>query len=422
MAEQTPWPGHGATHDRPTPMIANPPLEIREIAFLSYKPYGGPNVSELQRLKLAPLTLVFGKNNSGKSAAVRLPRLLLGGIERADGQLLQLDVRGLRYGQGFFDLVYGGAFFERPTFQVVAEFKGQRLDFMTTLFSPSALAADQPPQVWSYEMRAPRAISLSGPPKEGDLQLRFTGLLPPQAEWNAWREAARDALEAMVHIGPTRPQIAASYANEQVAGFGPHGLEAPQLLRINSALADEVSRWYETFMDGARLSLKRDSDSFSLRIGRSKSLSSNLAQGGEGLQQVLPVVVHQFLRQRHDRGPFLDVVEQPELHLHAAAQAPLADLFIDTALQGRGQMLVETNSEPILLRVQRRVAEGRLRPDQLAIYYVETVEDGSRLRPVDVNAEGELEWWPAGVFEEDFREVVAIRRAQRSHGTPKASP
>ena len=170
-------------------------------------------------------------------------------------------------------------------------------------------------------------------------------------------------------------------------------------------------------MEGWRLSLKRDSESFSIRLSRRGRLKTNLSHPGEGLQQVLPVVVHQIWRQQTSSGPFLDVIEQPELHLHAAAHAPLADLFIETALQGRGQTLVETHSKAILLRLQRRVAEGKLPPDLVKLYFVEMTEDGSQLKPVNIDLNGELDWWPSGVFEEDFSEVAAIRRAQRARSS-----
>jgi hypothetical protein len=398
-------------------------MKLIEVGFQGYKAYSGEGTdTQVQCLKLAPLTFVFGKNNSGKSAAVRLPRLLLGGLECDDARVLPIEVRGLRYGSSFLDIVHGGAFFRRPVFRILAEHEGKLLDFTVTLFSRSALAADEPPRVWSYHMRDPELISITGPPKDGGIDPNFTGLLPPKPQWDYWRKAARAMLDEMVHLGPTREAVTPTYPNEQFEGFDLRGSHAPQLLRLDGALADEVGAWYAKHMDGWRLSLKRDSDSFSLRLSRSSTLSTNLAQGGEGLQQVLPVVVHQLWRKRNDSGPFLDVVEQPELHLHAAAQAPLADLFIDTALKGRGQTLVETNSEPILLRVQRRVAEGSLRPDQIALYFVEMTDEGSQLRSVGLNPDGEVDWWPQGVFEEDFDEVAAIRRAQRARTTPQGQP
>ncbi len=78
-------------------------------------------------------------------------------------------------------------------------------------------------------------------------------------------------------------------------------------------------------------------------------------------------------------------------------------------------MVVETHSESVVLRIRRRIAEG-LSPDKVALVYVEDAGEGSRLRPIPVRPDGEVEWWPEGVFSEAFVEVKAIRRAQRAHG------
>ncbi len=394
-------------------------MKLNEVAFRGYQAYSGD--ANFQRLNLSPLTLLFGKNNSGKSAAIRLPRLVLGGLECNDGRVLPMEVRGLSYGSRFLDLVPGGDFFGRPTFQISAEHKNENLDFAVTLFSQGALAADEPPHVWSYEMRAPEKLSIPAPPTRGDTGRIFKGLLPPEDHWNSWRKAAGATLDEMIHLGPTRARVESIYSNRQFVGFDFHGSQVPQLLRLNDALADEVGSWYATHMDGWRLSLKRDSESFSLQISRNSRLSSNLANGGEGLQQVLPVVVQQLWRQNHNFVSFLDIVEQPELHLHPAAQPPLADLFIATALKGHGQTLVETNSQGILLRLQRRVAEGVLPKEMVNIYFVELTDDGSELKRIHLDSSGELDWWPSGVFEEDFSEVAAMRRAQRAKNSGKAS-
>jgi len=395
-------------------------MKFIEIGFAGYKAYSENRIDTIpqsQVMKFAPLMLVFGKNNSGKSVAVRLPRLLLGGLECNDGRVLPINVRNLSYGSNFLDLVHGGDFFGFPSFRLLAEHQGITLDFDVTLFNEGALTAEAPPRIWSYKMRAPKVISIENSKATDGIEAKFTGLLPPESEWDNWRKAAGAVLDGMVHLGPTRDAILPAYANEKFSNFGLRGSEVPHLLRQDQKIANDVGEWYAEHMDGWRLSLIRDSESFSLRMNRGKKLSTNLAQGGEGLQQVLPVVVHQIWRQKNDTGPFLDVIEQPELHLHAAAQAPVADLFINTALQGRGQTLIETNSEPILLRIQRRIAEGKLQPDQVAIYFVEMTEMGSQLRSIAINEDGEVDWWPAGVFEEDFDEVAAIRRAQRARKT-----
>src|SRR5918996_1078861 len=65
-------------------------LQLESITFGGYKAFAGGEGenAELQQLSLAPLTLIFGKNNSGKSAVARFPRLLLGGLACTDERIL----------------------------------------------------------------------------------------------------------------------------------------------------------------------------------------------------------------------------------------------------------------------------------------------------------------------------------------------
>ena len=76
--------------------------------------------------------------------------------------------------------------------------------------------------------------------------------------------------------------------------------------------------------------------------------------------------------------------------------------------------MVETHAEMLLLRARRWVAEGRLSPEDVAIYWVDDLGGaGAQLRRIGVSGDGEVEHWPEGVFYEDYEEVLAIRRAVR---------
>ena len=164
------------------------------------------------------------------------------------------------------------------------------------------------------------------------------------------------------------------------------------------------------------MDIQQSLDVFSLRIRR-EGRDVNLADAGQGIQQVLQIVTLCCWRSlSRGKSAFIDVVEQPELHLHDAAHAPLGDLLLSAVRGGRGNVIVETHSEALVLRVRRRVAEGALSTDQVAIVYVEDAGDGSRLRPIPLTADGDVGWWPEGVFSEAFAEVKAIRRAQRGGG------
>jgi predicted ATPase len=134
---------------------------------------------------------------------------------------------------------------------------------------------------------------------------------------------------------------------------------------------------------------------------------------GQGISQVLPVLVAAIASENQ-----IIAIEQPELHLHPALQSELGDLFIDSALGNRGnKLLLESHSEHLLLRIMRRMRETHngtlpkgkqaVRPEHVAVLYVEPVGTRSVVREMPLNERGELiKDWPGGFFEEGLREVL----------------
>lgn len=78
----------------------------------------------------------------------------------------------------------------------------------------------------------------------------------------------------------------------------------------------------------------------------------NIVDLGSGTNQVFPIIVQSILA--HPGS--LVIIEQPELHLHPAAQAELAEVFMLKANQGV-RFILETHSESLFLRFRRRIAE-----------------------------------------------------------------
>lgn len=136
------------------------------------------------------------------------------------------------------------------------------------------------------------------------------------------------------------------------------------------------------------------------------SVKINLASMGCGISQLVPVVVQTILLPKS--GCLL--VEQPEIHLHPSAQADLADLFIEN-IRGRRQFIIETHSEHFVLRLRRRIAEGKIKPEKIGIFFVEKKRGLTRIRKLNLKPNGHFEEWPAGFFEEGFDEALAIAEA-----------
>lgn len=138
---------------------------------------------------------------------------------------------------------------------------------------------------------------------------------------------------------------------------------------------------------------------------------------GFGVSQILPVIVLCYYA---PEGSTL-ILEQPEIHLHPKVQAGLADVFIDAAKTRGVQIIVESHSEHLLRRLQRRVAEDALSADQTALYFAATKDGESQLTSLELDLFGTIKNWPDGFFGDELGEIAATtkaairRRSQATH-------
>jgi predicted ATPase len=125
---------------------------------------------------------------------------------------------------------------------------------------------------------------------------------------------------------------------------------------------------------------------------------------GYGVGQLLPIIDY-CTRD----GNQVICIEQPELHLHPRLQGNLGDLFVDSVARGN-QVIAETHSENILLRVQRLVRQRRLAPEQVRVLYVDnTPDEGATVRRLDLGTDGDLlSPWPTGFFDDRLDDILGI--------------
>jgi len=165
--------------------------------------------------------------------------------------------------------------------------------------------------------------------------------------------------------------------------------------------------------DAARINLNSlQTETQVVLVSEDNKLDLLPADVGIGISQILPVVVASA--GDHDR---LVVIEQPELHVHPRIQAELGDLFIETAVGGPHNYLIETHSEHLILRILRRIREtGESKPHNgvtvtgadVAVYYVSVEGERTRVRKIDIDKKGEfVQPWPDDFFEIDFYERFA---------------
>ena len=410
-------------------------MELRRFSLERYKGY-----ARRVDVELAPLTILVGPNNAGKTALAQAIQLLAGGLAPTAGgarEPLPLESGGVRHGETFEDLVTGRAAHGRLKLSITLADGDAESSLSATV--TNVTAPGRPPERQISRWRLTRgdretaaerqgfdegaAYRISMPGAEPDSRpVAWRGLLPARpgelAEWLAPQAEACAAWAAGVrHLRCPRRLLRPPFpAPEHApAAIGSDGRDTPLALAADDALRESVRDWYrKTF--GVRIDVAAQGKYFELVTGTPlRDDDVRLEQSGRGLSHVLPVVVAALSARR--AGPGADVIEHPEAELHPAAHAEVAELLLANLAGPARPLVVETHSEMVLLRARRWIAEGWLPAGHVLVYWIHAdPTHGSTLEKIGIRENGEMETWPDGVFVENYEEILAIRRAARGKG------
>jgi AAA15 family ATPase/GTPase len=247
----------------------------------------------------------------------------------------------------------------------------------------------------------------------------------------------KQKFNSISYLGPLRSHPSRFYApkGDQNETVGKQGENVAKFLYEKSPeITDEINKWFKDFEIPYELSAEGIGNNVTGTVIclQLKDLRTNVIVGpsdvGFGIGQILPVIVEGLVR---DNG--IICVEQPEIHLHPRLQANLMDFFINTSLKNttektkekqsnandkdkdkdkdedrniqKNQWIIETHSEALMLRLQRRIKEGKISPEDVSIIYVHPTSEGGKIMYIPLDSDGDfLSYWPDGFFEERINE------------------
>lgn len=374
-------------------------------------------------LELRPLTLLYGRNNAGKSSLLRALPILAASVEdRAPSPWSVGGQEGPGRGATFLDHVWKGPPIAK-WFEISLRWgsEGSRLedkfklefvdeDDRKAVVVRSLTIRRDGRQVFEAQAEPypdEDTYRLNG--EGGGARLDFHGLVPSNSSsselvaLSSRLKSLRGGVQWLHGARLSAPGIVKE-TGEDPWWLYPDGRNAAEKLLAHRDLVVGVNGFYELPEVGRRLSFSEvGGRQHRVLLGSGKGgPSSDLFNVGEGMAQVLPVLVAVESAVK-GKGPSLVAAEDPDTHLHEDAKRALADHLAKRIRQAErpATLVLETHSRTFLYATQLAVAEGRLAPEQVQVLWVSQGSDGSST----LEAANIL---PNGVLDSaTFREVLA---------------
>ncbi|BDZ39766.1 AAA family ATPase [Microbacterium suwonense] len=437
------------SHDESAPppqQVSEPSPLVERLHIENLRSFAGAH-----DITLAPITLIYGPNSAGKSTVIKALRLLMQVVDSGrfdalrpwDAAFSESSARSLMtYAEPDPDDPSGYQW--RSPLALGVDFKAQdgrraharleydlnpvgSIDVHTTSFgpldagpmirkrfTPENFDDDHDPFHPADFGESHLATFIVEEGEEGEAWSRETKLVDAELFGHADRKLQAELFEMaflLRYLGPHRGAPGKAY--DPVSGaFNSGWFDGYRKPRrpgfsefdlLNQMLA-QLEIPYEFEEDPLWKLRNPHQQKWTLKDARSGA-PVDLNQVGYGVSQLLPVIDVCVHAERQIIG-----IEEPELHLHPRLQARLGNLFATAAVMGRNQVIVETHSEAILLRLRRLIRGGKLRPDAVAVIYVDnTAAEGASVRRLRLGDRGELlDPWPTGFFDDGLADILGI--------------
>ena len=236
--------------------------------------------------------------------------------------------------------------------------------------------------------------------------------------FSRFEEAFENLFSRILYLGPLRehPRPRYTWEGDHPKGIGQEGRKAVSALlsgRIRHLSIDEqILKWLQQLELINFYDLQPVSDTgrdYEFLVKKYKDGPEvRLTDVGFGVSQVLPVLILCYYA---PEGSIL-ILEQPEAHLHPKVQSELADVLIDVVKNRNVQIILESHSEHLLLRLMRRIAEEQISVDDTALYFCQINDGTSEIERLNMDEYGNIRNWPQNFFGDEMGDLVEKTKAE----------
>ncbi|RBQ01914.1 AAA family ATPase [Pedobacter miscanthi] len=367
---------------------------ISKIRFKNFKLF-----KNWQELEIKPITILIGKNNTGKSAILKLPTMISESLKGEIAEPISLNSK-VSIGKKYEELFYN------------KEILADTVDFEIS------------------DEKEKLSISIKGNNRGDNIEIKSyilndEDIKVNQSDLKGFKHSKIKSLKLVFdYIDAFREFPKEGYItdiNGKIDTIGISGLNAFKLLaqyrKENNPLISTISKWFESNFEGWKIEIKEIAASiegFDFVLSNQKIKNINILNTGSGIRQVLPLIVRSYMPVEDET---LIIIEEPESHLHPAAHGNLAQRFVESFLENASKKyLIETHSKNFILRLQALIADPKVNfsNKDVAVYYVDYIEDeqASILERLELDEFGEFTKWPEEIFNESYRELLLLKQNQ----------
>jgi predicted ATPase len=382
-----------------------------------------------QDIKVAPITLIYGPNASGKSsllyALLSLRNIVLNPNQQIPG-FFNFQIMNLG---GFREVVFDHDVGNEMEIGIAFEEKEFHLDYKVSLkdnagrftlaFSSTQGLEGQMQLDVSFPYQANQQTEREIQLGEKTIILSWTGLacgvlspspLPPDIAQPAQElveilNSPLERLRQVAFVPHRRGFFQPQYSTTTVSTTLIQDTELASLLANDKYLEPKVSLYLEDIAQRQfRVRFQPGTALFSLdTIDPTAEIGVELVNDGLGVNQLVYLLTKALYQESK-----VVCIEEPEIHLHPAVIRKLARRLVQMTKDYEKRFLITTHSEPLVTAFLSLVAKGELPASDLACYLAVKEKKVSRFERHEVNEKGQVEGGLRTFMEGELEDIKAF--------------
>jgi len=178
--------------------------------------------------------------------------------------------------------------------------------------------------------------------------------------------------------------------------------ELATLLSANRDLVGKVAHYLEPLVDRVFnvWSIIGTANFYLQSRDRLTGFVCDLVNEGFGTNQLVTILTKVLREEVHTI-----CIEESEIHLHPELMDKLVDVFVKISQDEDKSFIISTHSEHIVLSLLNKVANSKLKPEDVCIYYLSKEGKETKIERQEVNDKGQIKGGLKGFYEAELKQV-----------------